>query len=265
MSEEQFFDYDYDREDHDFVEGLPSVPMKSAAWEAFSRPAEVLIDWHRTENQGPIGSCQGHSLSSCLERLAQVRGKTIQLSEIFGYLATQKIDGLLGSDKGSTISGGCKVAMRYGCPPEELTGYPRSYPGRSDRERILSDKNYKAAEPYKSLSLWQCPRNHEETLDFLGGGGAINFGVAWGGGVIPRDRIVREYRGGGRGGHAMCVLGDKKDGMLRAANSHGDGEYFITEKAWDQMLAYRRTTAIGIMGNPEADPVDWYKNSPYFE
>lgn len=261
---EVLFDYVYEREDHQFVKSLPEAPMKSAAWQAFSRPDEVLIDWHRTENQGPIGSCQGHSLSSCLERLAMVRGELIQLSEIFAYLATQKLDGLLGSDRGSTISGGCKVGMQYGCPPESLTGYPRSYPGRSERDRILGSDMYKAAENYKAKSLWKVPRNHDEVLDFIGGGGGINFGVAYGGGTIPSDRVIRNFRPGG-GGHAMAVLGYNKEGWLRAVNSHGDGEYFITPEGWDQIMGHRATTAIGMMGNEKAEPVDWYKNSPYFK
>lgn len=260
----EYFDYDPKREDKAFLRSLPEAPMRTAKWQAFSRPEEVLVEWHKTENQGPIGSCQGHSLSSCLERLAMVRGENIQLSEIFAYLATQKIDGLLGSDRGSTISGGCKVAMQYGCPPEELTGYPRSYPGRAERDRILSDENYRAAEKYKAKSLWKVPRAHEEVLDFIGGGGGINFGIAYGGGTIPRDRVVRTFNPG-RGGHAMAVLGYTKEGWLRAVNSHGDGEYFITPEGWDQMMKHRSTSAIGIMGNAEAEPVDWYKNSPYFK
>lgn len=260
----EYFDYDPKREDKAFLRALPEAPMKTAKWQAFSRPEEVLVEWHKTENQGPIGSCQGHSLSSCLERLAMVRGENVQLSEIFAYLATQKIDGLLGSDRGSTISGGCKVAMQYGCPLEELTGYPKSYPSRSERDRILSDENYNAAEKYKSKSLWKVPKDHEEVLDFIGGGGGINFGISYGGSTIPRDRVVHTFNPG-RGGHAMAVLGYTKEGWLRAVNSHGDGEYFITPEGWAQMMNHRSTTAIGLMGNAEAEPVNWYKNSPYFK
>ena len=264
MSDMEYFDYDYDREDHDFLKSIPEAPMKSSEWASFSRPEEVLVDWHKTENQGPMGSCQGHSISSVLERLAMVRGEKIQLSEIFAYLASQKIDGLLGGDRGSTISGGCKVAMQYGIPPESMTGYPRGYPSRAERERVLSSENYAAGEPYKAKSLWKVPQDHEAVLDFIGGGGGINFGIAWSSGTIPRDRVVRNYRPG-RGGHAMAVLGYNKEGWLRAVNSHGDGEYFITQDGWDQIMRYGRTTAIGVMGNPEGKPVDWYKNSPYFK
>lgn len=258
------YDYDYTREDHLFVSGLPYLPMKSASWETYSRPAEVKLDWHRTENQGPIGSCQGHSITSCLERLMKVKGELVQLSEIFAYLATQRVDGLLGRDSGSTISGGCKVALSIGACLAELTGYPSRYPNRTSRDKILSKKNYAAAEAYKCKSLWKVTGNHEETLDFIGGGGGINFGIAYGSDTIPRDRVVRQFNPG-NGGHAMAVLGYTTDGTLRAVNSHGDGEYLITKRAWAQMINHRRTTAIGVMGNAEGVPVDWYNNSPYFK
>ena len=255
-----------EKEDYSFIRSLSRVPMSTPLWKAFARPAEVDIKWHRNEDQGQIGSCQGHSLSSVLERLALVRGETVQLSEIFAYLSSQKLDGLLGSDDGSTISGGCQVGLEYGCCPESLTGYPSGYPRRADREAILSAANYEAALPYKALSLWEVPDDHDKVLDFIGGGGAINFGIAYYDGYIPDDRIVRSYqprRSGG--GHAMCVLGYDKDGNLRAANSWADGGYLITPKAWKQMIEYSDTAAIGLMGNKEAVPVDWYNNSPYYK
>ena len=259
-------DYQWEREDQAFLAGLPEAPMQTSAWAAFSRPAEVGIDWHRTENQGQIGSCQGNDLSSVLERLAFVRGEKAQLSRIFAYLATQKIDGLLGSDSGSTISGGCKLATDVGCPPEALTGYPRGYPDRSEQSKILSPANYTAGAPYKAMSVWKVPPNHDQTLDFIGGGGGITFGIRYYDGFIPSDRIVRSFNPGwGGGGHAMCILGYDTDGNLRAVNSWGDGLYLITPEAWQQILADRQTAATGLMGNKNADPVNWYQHSPYFE
>ncbi len=258
--------YVWERENQDFLQALPEAPMQSAEWKAFSRPAEITIDWHQSEDQGQIGSCQGNGLSSVIERLEEVKGNKIQLSRIFAYLATQKIDGLLGSDTGSTISGGCELALGVGVCPESLTGYPRSYPDRNARARILSPENYAAGEPYKALSAWRVPGNHDETLDFIGGGGGITFGIPWYSGLIPQDRVVRSYRPSfAGGGHAMCILGYTKDGEYRAINSHRDGPYLITQSAWSQMLSHKRTTAIGLMGNKEAKPVDWYENSPWYK
>ena len=262
----EYRDYAWEKEDHEYLNALPTLPMKSAEWTAFSRPKSIDVDWHKTENQLQIGSCQGNSLTSAVERTLIVRGVKIQLSRIFAYLATQKIDGLLGSDRGSTISGGCKLAVEVGCPPETLTGYPNGYPGRTERDAILSAANYEQAAAYKALSAWKVPDNHEELLDFIGGGGAVNFGIRYYASLIPQDRVVRSYRPWYvLGGHAMAVLGYDADGNLLAVNSHGDGKYTITPAAWRQMLADRSTAAIGLMGSTEPEPIDWYSNSPYFK
>jgi hypothetical protein len=258
-----------DLEDRELLKSLPQAPMNTAAWKAFKRPAEVTVsDWYKKENQGQIGSCQGAELAGVLERLAFVKGKKVQLSKIFAYLATQKIDGLLGSDNGSTISGGGKLALTVGVPLESITGYPSRYPKQSDRVRILSPENYKAAEDWKAESIWACSQSQDETLDFIGGGGGLSFGISWYQELIPSDRIVRSFQPSRYrilGGHAMNVLGYNKDGNLRANNSHNDGEYIIMWEAWMQMLRDRNTAAIGLMGNKEAAPIDWYTNSPYFK
>lgn len=256
--------YNWEREDHAFLKSLPELNLTSSSWKAFSRPAEIEVNWHKTENQGAIGSCQGHSLSSVLERLSHIKGEDLQLSEIFAYLATQKIDGLLGSDSGSTIAGGCKLAVETGVCLLDRTGYPQRYPSRSEIGRILSRENYDAAARYKAVSAWQVPKDHEQLLDFIGGGGGVNFGIRYYNSLIPSDRIVRSYRPGWtQAGHAMAVLGYDRDGNLRCVNSHADGEYLITPSAWAEMLRDRFTAAIGLMGTKEAEPIDWYKNSPY--
>lgn len=259
-------DWNWQKEDRSYLNDLRDVPMRTPAWKTFSRPPEVGVDWHRTENQGQIGSCQGHALSSVLERLAFVHGEKVQLSEIFAYLATQKIDGLLGQDNGSTISGGCKVGVEIGCCKEDVTGYPQSYPTKTEQARILSAANYTAAAKYKAKSAWRVPDDHDALLDFIGGGGGVNFGIMYYSGLIPRDRIVRTYNASARGGgHAMCLLGYDRDGNLLAANSHADGLYKIMPAAWKSMLQHRQTAAIGLMGNREAVPVNWHTNSPYFK
>lgn len=250
-------------EDRGLLSALPDLPREFLT---YSRPVEVPVDWHKTENQLQIGSCQGNDLSSCLERLRKVLNLTVeQLSRIFAYLASQKLDGLLGRDQGSTISGGVKLALSTGVPPESMTGYPTSYPGSSERARILSPENYAAGAPYKAVSSWKVPEDPEEACNFIGGGGAISLGIVWYSGIIPRDRIVRSYSVNARGGgHAIAVLGYDKDGNLIPVNSHGDGPFKITPDAWRGMMRHNYTAAIGLVGTTEPTPVDWLNNSPYF-
>lgn len=252
-----------DLEDRAAFDALPPIPR---AFAAFSRPAEVPVDWHKTENQGQIGSCQGNGLTSVLERLQFVRfrdpARVVQLSRMFAYLATQKLDGLLGNDQGSTISNGVKLALSVGVPPEELTGYPSAYPGRAERDRILSQANYAAGEPFKAVSSWRCPEDPDEAMNFIGGGGGISFGIPYWEGLIPRDRVVRSFNPPSRfGSHAMANLGYTVRGTMRGVNSHKDGPFEIAPEAWRAMIRHPWTVAIGLVGTEDSGPVDWLNDS----
>lgn len=244
-------------EDREFLASLAEIPQ---AFKTFARPDSVGVEWHKSENQGPIGSCQGNDLSSCIERVEHVANKpAVQLSRIFAYLATQKLDGLLGSDRGSTISSGAKLAKNTGVCPESLTGYPSRYPGSSERSSILSDANYTAAGAHKVASLWNVPEDPEEAKNWIGGGGAISLGIRWPG--IPSNRIISSYRGGSRG-HAIAILGYDPQHLV-AVNSWGDGPFRITHDAWRSMMRASYTAAIGLAGDDEPDPkpvnihLDW--------
>lgn len=254
-----------DLEDRENLAALAPLPREFAT---YARPAEIGVDWHKTENQGQIGSCQGNDLTSCAERLQFVRTRdkssVVQLSRIFAYLATQKIDGLLGRDDGSTISGGVKLLLEVGVCPEKMTGYPASYPNAATRSQILAKLNYDAAGDYKAVSKWKCPEDPDEAMNFIGGGGAISLGLAWYSGLIPQDRVVKSFRPPARaGGHAMAMLGYTTGGNILGMNSWGDGRYEITPDTWRQIMRNGQTAAIGVVGTSEPVPVDWVKSSPW--
>ena len=248
-----------EREDRTWLDELCAVPSFQ-----FARPAEVTLDDIKRENQGSIGSCQGNSITSCVERLLNV-GKTYkgtQLSRIYAYLASQKMDGLLGRDVGSTISGGVKVALK-GFPTESNVPYPSParYPGAARRDEILT--SFGKQTPFRAVSTWRVSDNVDATFDFIGGGGAVNIGILWYSGIIPRDRVVRKFRPPSRsGGHAVAILGYTKNGLFRFMNSHGDGEFLVTPEAFRSMIRHSWTAAIGVKGTVEPEPVNWLEESP---
>lgn len=249
-------------EDREFLRSFKKIPQ--TFYGVVSIPDEVTLDDIKLENQSSMGSCQGHSISTCCERLLTAQGNPIQLSRIYAYLATQKKDGLLGSDSGSTISGGLKVALE-GIPPESLIPYPvpAVYPDRDTRAKILAQAE--AGKPYAAKSAWQVPKDPDRIREFIGGGGAISIGIRWYGGIIPSDRTIRRYAPPrASGGHAVALLGYRKDGVFRFMNSHGDGQFLVTPEALMQMLNDSFTAAVGVLGSKEAKPVDWLNNSPLF-
>lgn len=249
-------------EDREWVASLEDVPDEFIACR---RPEEVRNEWHRKENQLQLGSCGGTENSSALERLHFVStGEVVQLSKIFAYLACQKLDGLLGADRGSTIANGAKLALNTGICPESLTGYPKSYPDAAARAKILSKENYAAAAPYKAAKAVKMAGS-EQSYDLIGGGGAINFCVLVYQGWIPADRIIRKYAPpkGARSGHANVNMGYLKDGLFEPWNSWNDGPYRVTPEAWEQMLRHPYTVAIGLLGNEGKPNVDWQNKSPW--
>ena len=241
-----------ENEDRKFLDRLQQIPATFKG----TRPRKIsAAEWHRTENQGPMGSCRGNSGSSTLEKLAFVRNKSrVQLSRIFFYLATQKIDGLLGGDRGATISGGFKLMLETGCPLEDATGYPRAYPNQAQRSEILKPDNYAAGAPFKALSVRKAPVEYDDVCDVIAGGGAIDFGMTWAG--IDSNRVLR-FTGSG-GGHANWIAGyDDDRRMLEAWNSHGDGLYWIKPETWKAIMAHRYTAAGAVFGQTEPEFVNW--------
>ena len=117
-----------DDEDWDYIDLLPSDAAVLAMRGTYD---EVRVDVRkvmRVENQGSVGSCQGHSLSTCCELAYYIATGDVsrQLSRAYGYYETQRIDRISG-DRGSTISGGIKLATQRGVPEESLWKYSGRY------------------------------------------------------------------------------------------------------------------------------------------
>lgn len=247
-----FYNINLELEDREFLAGLPDF-LRTYASETVEIP-----DYIRIENQGRMGSCQGNSVTTGVECALRRRGFDCpELSRIYAYVASQRVNNLHGKDQGSTISAGCKLASTVGFPTEALLPYPARYPDRRKLDQILRDGDA-ADERYKTETLYNVPRDHRAIRQFIAGGGVINLGISWAG--IPRDRNIRRWSGG-RGGHAIVILGYDPD-RYHVMNSHGDGTFYIWNDAFYSMLDHRYTAAIGMAAAGEPN-FDWYKGSPW--
>lgn len=241
----------------------------------FTAPEEIdPRKWHRIENQGPMGSCQGHAQSSVVEYAYYIATRQVtQFSPMFAYLTSQKEDGLLGSDRGSTIMGGWKAAHKYGDCPLNIFPYPN--PVRYSTK--IPEAAWDAASPFKIQSQ-SVIETYEDAFNYLGSGqGGIEIGIAWGNGTRTNSEGVMETYTPGGGGHAVCILGysPRKDRYNRKylwlANSwspsgwgkNGWGE--ISPTAIEQMLKHKYTVMIGYsdLTTPEPRRIDWIANSVF--
>lgn len=200
-------------------------------------------DQLRTENQGQVGSCRGFALSSGGEALQVIasKGKSrFQFSPAYCYYGTQKIDGLLGRDVGSTMNGGMELATKRGIAPEDSWLYEPQYnpnpPGGWEAQ-------YKAAERY-TLTYTEL-KTVEDWFNWAHLGLPWEIGCRWGSGTKPDSQGYLIWSPNGGGGHATMGWGYEGDEELHGMNSWGL-EYGV--KGWHRI---KRRTAEAIIEHPE--------------
>lgn len=204
----------------------------------YRKPSE----WLNIEHQGSMGSCQGHALSSCVEVSYYFEtGEEIQLSRMYGYIKSQLESGIRG-DRGSTISAGGQVAIKYGLPLESLWPYSGRYTRRIPSEAESGASKHKVSQAVRLES-------YDEVMEFLRAGlGAINIGVRW----------------GRSGGHAVCIAEEHGNGGVNVANSWGEtwgkqGWFQWDSRELKQKMKESYTVAIGITDMVDIQPreVSW--------
>jgi hypothetical protein len=251
----------YEQEDQEYLDSLPSeapvLAMRGTYNEIAFDPRKVM----KVENQGSVGSCQGHSISSVAELCYYIAtgDLTRQLSRAYGYYETQRIDGISG-DRGSTIEGGVKLATQYGICREELWPYSGRY--EPTRPRPIEELRADAAQ-YKIGKTYSL-KSYDAIRTFLGSGqGAVHLGITWNSSVDSGS--VNSYSGAGGGGHAigLYALSTKKDSSGRpwlwmmnswGANWGNGGWSEWSPAAIDQMLRHRYTACFGLSDMPNVKP-----------
>jgi hypothetical protein len=244
-------------------EEIAALPSDDVLRQLVGRYQEVKFDPRkiiRIENQGSMGACAGHSLTSVMEFChAIASGKTgLQLSRAAGYFESQRLSGITG-DKGSLISDGVKLAMNTGICEERLWPYPSRYNPRrpSNWSEVLENaEQYKIG---KSLRI----TSYEGFRTFLGSGqGGIHIGISWGRGMS--QKVVEQHSSSG-GGHAIAglCLSERTDSQGRPyawiANSWSEswGQNGWSEwspRAIEQMLRHRFTVMVGLSDMPNVEP-----------
>jgi hypothetical protein len=251
----------HDEEDQAYLNSLPNespvLAMRGTYDEIAFDPRKVM----KVENQGSVGSCQGHAISSVAELCYYIAtgDLTRQLSRAYGYYETQRIDGIT-SDRGSTISGGIKLATTRGIPEESLW----KYSGRYDNKRPANWSDIEANAAKHKIGQSYRMTTYDGVRTFLGSGqGGISIGISWGG---EMDRaVVNSFSGSGGGGHAIALLSLSKRNDVSgrpfiwmmnswSVNWGNGGWSEWAPAAIEQMLRHRYTACFGCSDMPNVKP-----------
>lgn len=226
----------------------------------------------RHDKQGNMGSCQGFSLTNCGEYLWALHSGSMsndrQFSQLFAYLESQRIDGLLGRDAGSTISGGLKVASQFGYLRESDLPYRTPYPANA--RTLVTDAMRQAAWVFRIRShTWL--ESYDAIFQYLASGaGAVHTGTLWNDSFYSKNGVVESISLRNGGGHATAWLGysKRKDRKGRnyiwRLNSHNDSWTEIAPSVIDALCKHQYTSIVGIsdLSTPGPRKVSWVKERP---
>jgi C1A family cysteine protease len=210
----------------------------------------------QVEDQAQQGSCQGQSLTECLEFAhAFATGEVIQASRQYAYIASQ-MENNIRNDGGSTLSGGTKAALK-GIPLESVAPYMgNKYPGWAYITPAM-----RAAAVYK-LKSHTMIKSADHAKQFIGSGvGIVQLGISWGSEMTPDSHgCIRAFTGRSGGGHAIVFAGYVPDEDVGQKSGSGwwlllknswskrwgkNGYAYVSPKACDQMLRHQWTVMYG--------------------
>ena len=272
MSQVEFTGYDCAIENRDEIRATSiELGFRVGDYEA---PEEIdfrkLI---RHDKQFNMGSCGGFGNTSCGEGLwALVNGEMSddrQFAPTFSYLEAQRLDGLLGVDKGSTISSGLKISKEIGYLALKHLPYSTPYPRNA--KTLITDEMRTLASPFKvRSSTWL--DSYDDIKNYFASGVGLGFaGTPWNDSFYGRNGVVDSI-GFTRldGGHAYCFAGysKRKDAKGRnylwRLNSHNDSWTEIAPSVIDQLCRHEYTTIVGVsdLSTPGPRAVSWMKDRP---
>jgi len=211
----------------------------------------------QVEDQAQQGSCQGQALSETGEVCYYVAtGKVIQLSRQMSYIGSQ-IEDKINGDRGSTLSGGTKLALKGICR-ESIGPYMSQYPGHG----YITNEMRKDGENFRLQSHTDI-KSSDHGREFVGSGtGIIQIGIAWGNAMTPDSSgcITSFSAGSNSGGHSVVFAGYVPDSDVGKQSGSGwwwllknswgkrwgvSGYAYVSPRAFDQMLKHQFTVMLG--------------------
>lgn len=192
--------------------------------------------WLMRQDQGSMGSCQGHALSHAFQICCtQKFGVQVVFSRMAAYIMSQRSDGIHG-DRGSTLNGGMHAASG-GLPLENEWPYPRRYSTRMPNNMdSLMNFRLQGSKRLTDVDLiWE----------MLKASCVIQIGVTWNDSF--EHKVADRYRRGrSPGGHSTIMFGlDEETGNAHHFNSWhnwlGNGRSQFTKEFVKGILRNDRT------------------------
>lgn len=184
------------------------------------------------ENQGSLGSCTGHAVSSAMEVVLKKQDRLVEISRLFIYYQARLLLGTVQQDSGAFLRDCIKASNKLGAPAETLWRYDVMM-FRTNPNRLA----YADALKRRVIGYQRCPA-FADVRSAISNGSAVVAGflvyssfmtkAVAATGIMPYPDTKKEKI---LGGHAVCLVGfddNKKHFIAKNSwgNSWGDRGYF---------------------------------------
>jgi hypothetical protein len=210
-----------------YIRGNPSNrDFRTWFWDR-GVPDKVDLRSHctRVENQGDIGSCTSNAAVGALEYLYSKSGEPVELSRLFVYYNSRRLNGTVPEDQGATIREAMASILAYGTCRETIWPYDPELFSKEPPQAAYEDALKHDAIQYARVA------GVKGCINALAEGFPVVFGTfiprrcydeAATTGVMPMP-TEKERRASGNYGHAMLMVGyDKNERMFIVRNSWGE-------------------------------------------
>jgi len=160
------------------------------------------------EDQGRLGSCTGHAVTSAMEILLNKANKRIELSRLFVYYQARLLEGTASYDAGAYLRDAVKAANKWGASDERVWSYNIRLFNRPPAKAAYDDALKRRITEYR-----RCPTFVEVRASLAQGypvvGGIIVYSsflsaITTKTGTVPHPNKKKEAI---LGGHALCFVG----------------------------------------------------------
>lgn len=160
------------------------------------------------ENQGNLGSCTGHAVSSAMEMILKRQNRLVEISRLFIYYQARLIEGTVSYDTGAYLRDCIKACNKLGASAESLWKYDvRQFKTRPSAAAHADAIKRKVVE-------YQRCANFTQVKNALSNGNPVVVGFSvytsfmsatvTKTGMMPYPNTKKERL---LGGHAVCLVG----------------------------------------------------------
>lgn len=270
--DQEFTGYAIELENRDKLQN-ESIAM-DFTFRDFQAPEEIdPRPYIRHDKQLEMGSCGGFGNTNCGEYLWGLSNggwsDDRQFSPLFSYLEAQRLDGLLGRDRGSTISSGLEVSKKIGYLEAKDLPYRTPYPANAT-SLITQEMRAKAGEFKIRSHTWL--ESYDDLFKYLSSeSGVVYPGTPWNNSFYAKNGVLESVSFTSRdGGHAYCFAGysKRKDSRGRnyiwRLNSHNDSWTEVAPSVIDALFKHQYSSIVGMSDllTPGPRRVNWKKDRP---